>query len=77
MPRTITFQDESIVLEISQPQAAILDRALTGFARTLLAARDMGVISHEAFCQESDAARKVQYLVWDEIEKFKAPGAKP
>ena len=77
MPRTITVQDDTIVLELSPQQAAMLDRALTGFARALLAARDMGVISHEAFCQESDAARKVQYLVWNEIEKFKAPGAKP
>jgi hypothetical protein len=77
MPRTITVQDDTIVLEISPHQATMLDRALTGFARALLAARDMGVISHEVFCNEADAARKVQFVVWDEIEKVKATGAKP
>jgi hypothetical protein len=75
MPRTITVQDDSIVLEVPLQQAAMLDRALTGFAKALLAARDMGVVSHETFCNEADVARKVQLLVWDEIERVKAKEA--
>lgn len=77
MPRTISVQDDTIVLEISPQQAAMLDRALTGFAKALLAARDMGVISHETFCSEADVVRKVQFPIWDEIERVKSAGAKP
>jgi site-specific recombinase XerD len=32
--------------------------------KALVAARDMGVLSHEAMCDEADKARAVQYLVW-------------
>jgi hypothetical protein len=77
MPRTITVQDDTIVLEVTPQQAAMLDRALTGFTKALLAARDMGVISHGTFCTEADVARKVQFPIWDEIERVKAMGAKP
>ncbi len=64
MPRTISIPDDCIVLQLNDSQADTLDRALTGFARALAAARDMGVISHETFCTEADKARAVQYLVW-------------
>lgn len=64
MPRTITVGDESVVLALEPEQLGILDRALTAFSKALVAARDMGVISHEAMCDEADTARAVQYLVW-------------
>lgn len=47
-----------------------MDRALTGFAKALVAARDMGVVSHEMMCAEADQARAVQNLVWACKKKF-------
>jgi len=44
-------------LELDAERCDILDRALTGLAKSLQAARDMAVITHETFCQ----ARAVQY----------------
>jgi hypothetical protein len=70
MPRTITVRDECIALELDEQQLGILDRALKGFAKSLEAARDMGVITHETFCAKADRARVVQYLVYEAQEKF-------
>lgn len=65
MPRTITVRDECVALELEENQLGILDRALSGHAKALEAARDMGVISHETFCGKADRARTVQFLVWE------------
>ena len=70
MPRTITVRDECIALELDEQQLGILDRALKGFAKSLEAARDMGVITHETFCAKADRARVVQYLVYEAQEQF-------
>lgn len=70
MPKTITVRDDCIVLELEEAQLGILDRALSGFAKALESARDMGVITHETFCAKADRARAVQYLVWEAREKF-------
>jgi hypothetical protein len=70
MPRTITVRYECIALELDEQQLGILDRALKGFAKSLEAARDMGVITHETFCAKADRARVVQYLVYAAQEMF-------
>jgi hypothetical protein len=70
MPRTIIVQDKSVVLELTEGQLGLLDRALGGYARALQAARDMGVISHETFCGKADRTRAVQTLVWDLTEQL-------
>jgi len=74
MPKTITISDGCVTLELEQAQVDILDPALTGFAKSLQDARDMGVISHETFCKEADAARKIQYLVYAVQSDLEAKG---
>jgi hypothetical protein len=70
MPKTVTVRDDAVVLELDEAQVGLLDRALSGYAKALEAARDLGVISHETFCGKADRARVVQYLVWEAKDKF-------
>lgn len=70
MPKTVTVRDDAVVLEMDEAQVGVLDRALSGYAKALQAARDLGVISHETFCGKADRARAVQYLVWEAKDKF-------
>jgi hypothetical protein len=70
MPKTVTVRDDAVVLELDEAQVGLLDRALSGYAKALEAARDLGVISHETFCGKADRARVVQYLVWEANDKF-------
>lgn len=70
MPRTVTVRDDAVVLELDEARLGLLDRALSGYAKALQAARDMGVISHETFCGKADRTRAVQYLVWEAAERF-------
>jgi hypothetical protein len=74
MPRTVVVKDKSVVLELTEGQIGLLDRALGGHVKALQAARDMGVISHETFCGKADRARAVQSLVWDLKEQVAAAG---
>ncbi len=74
MPRTVTVQDDAVVLELTEAQLGLIDRALGGYAKALHAARDMGVISHETFCGKADRTRAVQTLVWDLKEQVAAAG---
>lgn len=70
MPKTVTVRDDAVVLELDEAQVGLLDRALSGYAKALEAARDLGVISHETFCGKADRTRAVQYLVWEAKDKF-------
>jgi hypothetical protein len=70
MPKTVTVRDDAVVLELDEAQVGLIDRALSGYAKALEAARDLGVISHETFCGKADRARAVQYLVWEAKDKF-------
>lgn len=70
MPKTVTVRDDAVVLESDEAQVGVLDRALSGYATGLQAARDLGVISHETFGGKADRARAVQYLVWEAKDKF-------
>ena len=70
MPKSVTVRDDAVVLELDEAQVGLLDRALSGYAKALQAARDLGVISHETFCGKADRARAVQYLVWEAKDKF-------
>ena len=72
MPRTVPVPDDSVVLTLSEAQVGLLDRALSGYAKALVAARDMAVISHETFCGKADRTRAVQYLVWEASEQLAA-----
>ncbi len=72
MPRTVTVQDDAVVLELTEAQLGLIDRALAGYAKALHAARDMGVISHETFCGKADRTRAVQSVVWDLKERTEA-----
>ena len=63
---------EMVCFEVDEARCDILDRALTGFAKALQTGRDMGVISHETFCNEADAVRRVHYLIYDSQAKLAA-----
>lgn len=65
--------DKDCTLKLHRSQLSHVDRALTGFARALQAARDLGIISHETFCHEADAVRAVQYSVWESTSEGEHP----